>query len=765
MRDTNEDGLEDWLDTFAPETSDNYPVGMVVKDGMPHALLADEIVRFRDTDHDGIPDKRETVAKGWDDPALRDDPLLMHRRVDSAMAIAAGPDDDWYVTMGSANPGNGYWQKAEGDVWAPDAVKTGAPAYSPDKRRGCLLRITKDGKVEQLASGLRYIMSLQWDRHGELFATDQEGATWLPNGNPFDELLHLQTGRHYGFPPRHPKLLPDVVDEPSVWDFAPQHQSTCGFRFNGPAKDRPRFGPEFWAHDAIITGESRGKLWRTSLAKTSAGYVASTQLFAALGMLVTDCAISPQGDLVICCHSGPPDWGKGPSHEGRLFKIRHMDSTVPQPVLTWASDECTTVVGFDRALEGPAWDDLASRIRIEGGPQVAAGDRFEAIRPGYAVVRGQMAQPRYRVLVESALIGEDGRSIVIKTAPRREAFGYAITLDAPRHEAGIPQAQAIDLAHSLNGLEASWSGAEGSSWKGWLPHPDFSVVGELTRSSAVHADAIKDLTRPGALHLRTKLNLSHLLQPATQPGSKLDYAADPEVVTITVKSDAAIALEAPGLEVIRKGLGEASFTKTVAQDPWQELSIHLPTPASPLEITFHTSIDPRPRAMGVGRFFMPFATPAGEPAAVEVTIPEIAGGDWERGRQIFFGKAACFTCHQFNGEGHAVGPDLSNTIHRDYAAVLRDIQDPSAAINPDAVAYKVDLKDGGSLVGVRVGETASSLKFAVPGGQVIAVEKANLAASSALEFSLMPPGLTSALSEQEIKDLMTFLLQARERDH
>ena len=27
------------------------------------------------------------------------------------------------------------------------------------------------------------------------FATDQEGATWVPNGNPFDELLHIQTGK------------------------------------------------------------------------------------------------------------------------------------------------------------------------------------------------------------------------------------------------------------------------------------------------------------------------------------------------------------------------------------------------------------------------------------------------------------------------------------------------------------------------------------------------------------------------------------------
>lgn len=762
LRDTDADGLEDKLLTFAPETSDNYPVGMVVKDGMPHALLADEIVRFRDTNGDGVPDKRETVVRGWDDPALQNDPLLMHRRVDSAMAIAAGPDDDWYVTMGSANPGNGYWQKAEGDVWAPDAVKTGAPAYSPAKRRGGLLHITKDGKVEQLASGLRYIMSLQWDQHGELFGTDQEGATWLPNGNPFDELLHLQTGRHYGFPPRHPKLLPDVVDEPSVWDFAPQHQSTCGFRFNGPATDRPRFGPDFWANDAIITGESRGKLWRTSLAKTAAGYVADTKLFAAIGMLVTDCAISPEGDLVICCHSGPPDWGKGPSHEGKLFKIRYDNHAEPQPVLAWAADETTTVIEFDRPLG--YWLDLATRVHMEGGPSVAAADRFEVIRPGYAVVRGQMAQPRYEITVAGARLGEDKRSIVITTAPRSRAFGYAVTLDMMRRERGLRQVDALDLGYRLNGLRAEWSGQGAGPWSGHLPHPDFAVVRELTRRSASHAEGLARLEKSGTLKLRTKLDLAHLLQPATQPGSKLDYTPAPEVVTITVKSDVAVKLDAPGLEVRGNGSQEASFTKTVSGSAWQELGIELRTPAKRLEISYHTAIDPRPRALGTTRFLMPFATPDETREPVKTSIPEIAGGNRENGRKLFLGKASCFTCHQFNGEGYAVGPDLSNSIHRDYAALLRDIQDPNASINPDAVNYEVELKDRSSLVGVRLGETPTTVKFALPGGLVQAVEKADIKSTKALPVSLMPPGLLGALSEQEVKDLMSFLLTAPDRD-
>ena len=291
LRDTDGDGLEDVANTFWSESSENYPLGMVVKDGDVYTVLTDEVVRYRDTNGDGVPDQRETMVKGFDHPDLVKAPYLMHRRVDSSMALAFGPDGALYVTMGNAAPGNAYWNDS-----------AGVKHYATHQRRGCLLRFGPDGKVEQLATGLRYIMSLQWNRHGDLFGTDQEGATWVPNGNPFDELLHLQPGRHYGFPPAHPLWLTNVVDEPSVWDYAPQHQSTCGFRFNGPAPGRGRFGPEFWADNAIVTGEARGKLWRTVLAKTAAGYVARTELFARLGMLAVDCAISPQGDLVVCCH-------------------------------------------------------------------------------------------------------------------------------------------------------------------------------------------------------------------------------------------------------------------------------------------------------------------------------------------------------------------------------------------------------------------------------------------------------------------------------
>src|SRR5206468_702916 len=138
---------------------------------------------------------------------------------------------------------------------------TGASRYRLNSERGTILKLAPDfSRREIVCTGVRFTVALAFNGQGDLFCTDQEGATWLPNGNPFDELLHIQTGRHYGFPPRHPKYLPEVIDEPSVFDYAPQHQSTCGLHFNEPAKPGgSTFGPDWWRGDALVAGESRGK--------------------------------------------------------------------------------------------------------------------------------------------------------------------------------------------------------------------------------------------------------------------------------------------------------------------------------------------------------------------------------------------------------------------------------------------------------------------------------------------------------------------------
>ncbi|HLY08651.1 MAG TPA: heme-binding protein, partial [Planctomycetota bacterium] len=505
LRDTDADRLEDQVTTFYDRTSDDYPLGMVVTKEALYVMRRHAVMRHVDTDGDGVPDREEVAAEGWQDADVDRNALMTHRRVDDALGLAIGPDGSYYVSIGAANYGNAYL-----------VSKDGQAHLDLTKKRGCVLKIPPDGKTPELfATGVRFLVSMQFNRYGDLFATDQEGATWLPNGNPFDELLHLQAGRHYGFPPRHPKHLPDVIDEPSVFDYAPQHQSTCGFRFNERRPGRAIFGPPSWEGDALIVAMSRGKLYRTRLAKTAAGYVAQNQLIASLNMLPIDLAISPQGEVVIACHSGAPDWGSGPKGIGKIFKLSWKVPGIARPVLAYPAGPGETVVAFDHPLAPAEGKDLARKASIEFGPYVTAGDRFERYRPGYQVVKNQLAAPRWELPILSAALSADGRSLLFRTVPRDQALGYAVTLGG-----GV-----ADLAFDLSGVQATWTSADGlERWIGWIPHADLTAARTFTKDSADHDRLWSLVDKPGRLVLNTQLDLKQMLQPAIQAGSSLDFA-------------------------------------------------------------------------------------------------------------------------------------------------------------------------------------------------------------------------------------------------
>lgn len=747
LRDSDDDGLEDRVDTFWQKTAPNYPVGMIVKQGEVFANMGSEIVRFRDVDGDGIPETRETAAVIADDPELAQASFLIHRRVDIGMALAIGPDGAFYVAMGNAGYNNPYWKDHKGDK---------GYHYAPEKRRGCLLKIAPGGQIEQLNSGLRYIMSLQWNAQGDLFGTDQEGATWCPNGNPFDELLHLEPRRHYGFPPRHPQHLPDVVDEPSVWDYGPQHQSTCGFRFNSVQSGRASFGPKSWQDNAIVTGASRGNVWRTSLAKTSTGYVARTDLIARSNLLVVDCAISPRGELVLCCQTGRPDWGNGPSGEGRLFKIRYVDQHMPQPLYVWAKSPTETEIVFDRTIDESLVSRLAAGAKITGGRYVTAADEFEKMRPGYAIVQMQQRQPRLPVTIRSVRAGARKTTVIIETEPRDKAYTYALTLNGRSSDA-------IYLDHGLFGLASQWSG-EGDSWQGWLPHVDLAASRTLLAGGQDQELLAEKLNSSGKFVLQGQLDLNHMLQPVTQPGSQLDYVPSAERVTVVFKADSRLDLETAHAKVEKISEQESHLTFT-NQEPftnqaprqWPAIQLRVDTPVKDVQAFFFTDRDARPRALSTTRFLVPFAKPGNEDL-VSRAIPELAGGNWEAGEKLYHGKAACATCHVFRGQGSVVGADLNNLVHRDYASVLRDLVDPNATINPDAIAYAAVLLDGSVVSGTRFRENKEFLELAQPGGKVVKLDKQDIEAVKPMSISLMPSDLSKVLTPVELRDLLTYLM-------
>ena len=742
VTDTDGDGREDKSTVFWDKSSLRGPIGMaLLPKGDPRGegvfvASKGKVSLIVDRDRDGVADEEIIVAQGWKE---------IKQNVD-AIGLAVDPKDGAvYFGLGTENFANGYLIDSS----------TGKSAYQLTTEHGTIQRVSADfSKRETFCTGTRFTCALAFNRLGDLFASEQEGATWLPNGNPFDELLHIQPGLHYGFPPRHPKHLPQVIDEPSTFDYGPQHQSTVGMIFNEGVNGGPSWGPTNWAGDALLCGESRGKLYRTQLVKTPAGYVAQNHLIASLTMLLVDACVTPKGDLLLACHSGPPDWGTGPAGEGKIFRVRHVAKTTPQPILAWAAAPDEFRIAFDQLLKDSDWAGAKEKVRIEAGRHVSAGDRFETMRPGYQVVRDQMSAPRRWIEVQSLAISADRRTLVLRVPRQTEAVGYAITLPVPaswRTDSAIAQKPEMDVALTLNGIQATLE-AGGQSAKIVLPHATLAVARAFTAGSADHEAFFKQLdSSPTArtFTLRGGINVANIFVPAVQPGATLDWDLSADAFakrTMTVRQD--FSTTAP------RDVPVTPESKTFIAPV--QLAFSGPLTSEGSGLTF--ALDDKVRPIMLSRLSVPWATttaekkPDGDVARTDVK------GNWLHGRRVFFADGGCATCHTIRGEGIAFGPDLSNLVFRDRDSVIHDITKPSATINPDMTGSLVKFKDGPEVAGIIRTLNAEKIILGLPANAQYERPRDQVVKMEPMKESLMPETLAANLTPEQMEDLLTFLL-------
>lgn len=752
LTDTNGDGLEDKVEVFWDKPGDLLtPVGILpTKDGV-YVAARGKIALLKDTDGDGLADQSETVVSGWVKEENNSD-----TRNDAA-GITLDKDGNLYFSLGCMS-----YNKA----WLID--ENGKSQYDPQSERGSILKVSPDRKHRKvMATGLRFIVGLEFNKHGDLFATDQEGDTWFPGGNPRDELLHIIAGRHYGFPFRHQTYLPNIVDEPAVVGFSPQHQSTCGFRFNESRAHRKPFGPAHWQDNAIVTGFSRGKLWRSPLAKTRAGYVGKQIQFAAFESLPTDVAISPTGDLLLTTHSGHPDWGAGPAADGHLYKISY-DRSAPQPVAAWPASPVEVKIAFDQPID-------SSRIKlpeIEMGEFVWEGDRQEWIWPGYEVVKAAKASVRRPLKVRKLAVSSDGRTVTLSTAPQPWRTRYRIMQPGivAANRKSDAKVSAIELSYDLGGVQAEWTrkGDSKPTWTGWLPHIDTNVIRTMTAGSAEHERLLELLNQPGQLRMR-----SQLLLPGKTVALRFEGSGSFQVTCGSTSSDSA------GTSGVASGRFAADISIEAKHSvqhidprggrqqvlPTENVSLTIVTETGPtngdfvFDASYHADFDPHERPLRLEHLFVPWAPELRPPASesTEGWSGEVVAGDPEKGREIFFGKEAnCFACHTFGGKGGKVAADLTVSVHRDPDAVMRDIIKPSVSINPDYVSYTVLTVDGKTLTGLFLSADEDQITIIDSETKEHSVKRDDIEIIRASSASMMPTGFDK-LGKEKLQDLVAFL--------
>jgi putative membrane-bound dehydrogenase-like protein len=134
-------------------------------------------------------------------------------------------------------------------------------------------------------------------------------------------------------------------------------------------------------------------------------------------------------------------------------------------------------------------------------------------------------------------------------------------------------------------------------------------------------------------------------------------------------------------------------------------------------------------------------------------------GDPAKGKQTF--SQACIACHQLEGIGLAVGPDLRSVVQHPPDKLFTSILDPSAIIEPGFTAYFCDLKSGSQVYGAIASETGSSVTLRLADGSLKPVLRSEIAKLQSSNLSLMPDGLEALLTPQSLADLIAYLRQPK----
>jgi putative heme-binding domain-containing protein len=130
-------------------------------------------------------------------------------------------------------------------------------------------------------------------------------------------------------------------------------------------------------------------------------------------------------------------------------------------------------------------------------------------------------------------------------------------------------------------------------------------------------------------------------------------------------------------------------------------------------------------------------------------------GDRVQGRQVF--KKICATCHQAEGQGFDVGPNLATVANRSPEDLLIHVLDPNREVAPTFVNYNLALVDGRVISGIISLESANAITLKRAQGASDSVARDQIATIAATGVSLMPEGLEKDLSHQDFANLVAFV--------
>jgi putative membrane-bound dehydrogenase-like protein len=133
-------------------------------------------------------------------------------------------------------------------------------------------------------------------------------------------------------------------------------------------------------------------------------------------------------------------------------------------------------------------------------------------------------------------------------------------------------------------------------------------------------------------------------------------------------------------------------------------------------------------------------------------------GDVRRGKLVFHNTGTCYKCHQDNGLGREVGPDMSEIGSKlSRQALFESILYPSAGISHNYESYVVLLDSGTSVTGIKMSETEDSITLKDADAISRTFQKDEVDEMVKQTVSLMPASLQKLMTAQDLVDVVDYM--------
>jgi putative heme-binding domain-containing protein len=647
---------------------------------------------------------------------------------------------------------------------------------------GIVYRISKDGKTfETFASGFRNIYGGAVNRAGDLFTYDADmeydfNTSWY---RP-TRVNHVVSGGEYGWrngAGKYPEFYPDNL--PATVNIGPGSPTGIGFGYGAkfPAK---------YQEALYIMDWSWGKIYAIDLKAKGASYVGTkTDFIGGAPLPVTDLLIHPQDGAMYFAIGGR-------KVQSGLYRVTYVGKESTEPVLA-STAKVSPEVTARKALEqfhgkqdakaaDAAWPHLSSsdrwlrfsaRVVLEHQPYAGWSERAfaeknptarleaflalarQAAKCPYHTERAAKPDPRTGIAPTTAAPtpAEAALRDRLLAALRADDFSQ-LTLEQKLLHVRLTQI----ILHRYGNPDAAGVAAIIAQYDPAYPSADFGLnwllvetLGHL-QSPTLAAKAMAFVANAGSQEPELEVMRSVRMLKAGWTPELREKQLNWFVKAASYRGGSSFG---KFVEFIRND-SLATFTS-------EELGRHeklIALAKNPPVKSAYENVG----AMFAGR--MPKNWTLDELSAATKT--GLKGRDFAQGKKVF-SAAACFTCHRFGNAGGMTGPDLTLSGGR-YSPhdFLDQIINPSKVINEQFAPVIVTKNNGETFSGVVVnlnGDRVSINTDLSDPSQQVSIDRKEVKSMELSTVSPMPPMLLSMLTQEEILDLVAYVLSGGDKEN